>query len=107
MSAALTLNKRLAQLILMGAEFTTDDLTNNGQITLDGGGHTANSRQNGIGAFIRGAANRGLIRWTGDVDTSRSPHRKGGMVRVWTGTTRGKAWAVDQLEGETEERTTA
>lgn len=87
------LDRRLAGLIMSGLDFTVDDLTDDGTITLDSGAHRPNGRQNGIGAYMRGAVRHGYIAWTGDVDKSRSPHRKGGMVRVWTGTIVGRRWA--------------
>lgn len=90
-----TLEQRLAALILSGCEFTADDLTNDGRITLDAG-HAPNAKQNGIGAFINAMARRGLISFTGRVVKSRAKHRKGGAIRVWFGTEAGRLWARNQ-----------
>lgn len=87
------LDRRLAWLILDRRTFTADDLTDGGDFTLDGGGHGVNGRQNGIGAFVQQASRRRLIEWTGAVVRSKSPHRKGGAIRVWSGTTVGRSWA--------------
>jgi hypothetical protein len=91
-------NKRLlevqtARVMAKGVIFTADDITEDGQVTLDGGAHRPNHVQNGIGAFIQSLARRQLIVWTGEVATSASPRRKGGIIKVWRPTTAGMSWA--------------
>jgi hypothetical protein len=85
-------DRRLAWLIIDRPHFTADDLTDEGAVTLDAG-HGANGANNGIGSYVQGAARRGLIAWTGAVVRSKAPHRKGGAIRVWHGTTAGRLWA--------------
>lgn len=85
-------DRRLAWLILDRPHFTADDLTDDGDVTLDAE-HAPNGAQNGIGAYVNRAARRRLIAWTGAVVRSRAPHRKGGAIRVWTGTDAGRLWA--------------
>ena len=86
------LERRLAYLILTMKTFTADDLTDDGQFALDPN-HDPNSVQNGIGGFFISASNRRLIEWTGAVVKSKAPHRKGGAIRMWTGTSAGRLWA--------------
>ena len=90
------LERRLAWLILSQSTFTADDLTADGQVTIDGA-HTPNAAQNGIGAFINSASRRRLIEWTGAVVKSKAPHRKGGAIRMWSGTSTGRLWAKGVL----------
>lgn len=90
------LEAALARVIRRGVIFTADDITDNGLLTLDGGAHKPNARQNGIGAFFQAMAKEGYIEFTGDVITSKAPKRKGGMIRVWTATEKGRAWAAQQ-----------
>ena len=90
-----TLEQRLAVLILAGEPFTADDVTNSGLVTLDPQ-HSPNAAQNGIGSMFRRASSQGLIEWTGRVVRSRAKHRKGGAIRVWQGTTKGRVWAGGQ-----------
>jgi hypothetical protein len=90
------LERRLAWLILSQSTFTADDLTDDGQVTIDPG-HTANAGQNGIGAFINSAHRRRLIEWTGAVVKSKAPHRKGGAIRMWAGASTGRLWAKGVL----------
>ena len=85
-------DRRLAWLIIDRPHFTADDLTDNGNLTFDVT-HRANARNNGIGAYVNGAAQRGLIAWTGAVVRSQAPKRKGGAIRVWHGTDAGRRWA--------------
>jgi hypothetical protein len=63
-------------------------------VALDGA-HAPNGKQNGIGSYVNAASRRGLIRWSGTVVRSRAPHRKGGAIRVWSGTNVGRRWARD------------
>jgi hypothetical protein len=86
------LDARLARLILTGADFTADDLTDSGAVTIDPD-HRPNARQNGIGSYFTAAAKRGLIEWTGRSTKSTAPHRKGGLNRIWQGTDAGRLWA--------------
>lgn len=86
------LERRLARLILVGREFTADDVTANGLVALDPD-HAANGRQNAIGTLFNQASRRGLIDFTGQVVRSNAPHRKGGAIRVWRGTEAGVLWA--------------
>lgn len=86
------LDRRLAALVLDGRPFTADDLTNEGAAALDAN-HAPNGKQNGIGAYVNQAAQRGLIEWTGQVVKSKAPKRKGGAIRVWMATTAGLRWA--------------
>lgn len=90
------LERRLAWLIITSAHFTADDLTDDGAYALDAD-HGANGAQSGIGAFVNRASRRRLIEWTGAVVRSKAPHRKGGAIRVWCGTTVGKSWARNIL----------
>lgn len=83
---------RLRELILTGDPFTADDLTGNGQLTV-AGDHSPNGTQNAIGWAFRRWHSQQLIEPTGHVVASRAPHRKGGMIREWRATERGKAWA--------------
>lgn len=85
-------DRRLAWLIIDRPHFTADDLTDDGDVALDAE-HAPNGAQNGIGAYVRSASQRRLIEWTGAVVRSKAPHRKGGAIRVWTGTTTGRRWA--------------
>jgi hypothetical protein len=87
------IEQALARCILTGSSFTADDVTADGAVTIDGT-HEPNARQNGIGSMFNRAAKRGLIEWTGEVVRSRAPHRRGGTIRVWTGTEAGRLWAA-------------
>lgn len=86
------LDRRLAWLILDRRTFTADDLTEDGAVALDAS-HSPNGAQSGIGSFVQRASRRRLIEWTGAVVRSNAPHRKGGAIRVWSGTTAGRLWA--------------
>jgi hypothetical protein len=97
-----TLERRAAQLNLRG-EWTADDLTDSGVVTLDPS-HEPNAGQNGIGAFINGLARRGLIVFTGRVIRSTSPARKGGGIRVWAPTEAGVLWARNVLDSQSATR---
>jgi len=88
----MSLETRLAQLVLNGVVFTADDVTENGNVALDAS-HQPNARQNGIGSLFNAHSRAGHIRWTGEVVRSGAPHRKGGGIRVWQGTTAGRSWA--------------
>jgi hypothetical protein len=94
--------RRLAELILAGAPFTADDLTASGSMAIDID-HGPNGAQSGIGSLFQQASRSGLIEWTGGAERSRAPHRKGGMVRVWIATPRGRIWA-DALVDESRRR---
>lgn len=89
-------DRRLAWLIIDRQHFTADDLTLDGDDPLDAG-HAPNAAQNGVGAYIQQASKRRLIEFTGHVVKSRAPHRKGGGIRVWRGTTVGRLWAKSVL----------
>ena len=71
---------------------TSDDVTQNGSITLDAD-HKANGKQSGIGSFFRLVAAEGIIISTGMAVKSKAPKRKGGMIQIWKVTERGKEWA--------------
>jgi hypothetical protein len=86
----------LARLIVDEDSFTADDLTVGGLMVIDPD-RKPNSSQNRIGSAFRHWSEQGLIRWTGDVVQSRSPRRKGGMIRVWESTPKGRAWATQWL----------
>jgi hypothetical protein len=92
----MSLERRLAELVADGVDFTADDVTANGTVTLDGD-HSANGEQNGIGGLFNRASRRGLIEFTGAIARSKAPHRKGGTIRVWRGTSAGRLWAIDAL----------
>jgi hypothetical protein len=89
-------DQRAAELIVDCPEWTADDLTDDGAVTPDPD-HAPNSANNGVGSYINGLSRRGLIAFTGQVVRSRAPHRKGGVIRVWTGTSAGRQWARTQL----------
>lgn len=95
-------DRRLAWLLLDRPHFTADDLTGDGDVALDAE-HAPNGAQNGIGAYVNGAARRGLIAWTGAVVRSKAPHRKGGAIRVWHATDAGRLWARGVLAVVTSE----
>jgi len=92
-----TLERRLAELIVAGHDFTADDVTGSGQVTV-AGDHGPNAAQNAIGSLFNTAARRRRIEWTGGVVRSAAPHRKGGAIRVWRGTSAGRRWAEALLE---------
>ena len=83
---------RLADLILAGEPFTADDVTQAGTLTA-AGDHAPNASQNSIGSLFNSASRKGWISFTGDTRQSAAPHRKGGLIRVWTGTANGRNWA--------------
>jgi len=85
------LQRRFAQLVWWGEEFSSDDLTSSGAVTLDAS-HEPNSRNNGIGGMFSSASRDGHIVPVGVVK-SKAPHRKGGMIRTWKATPSGVAWA--------------
>ena len=87
---------RLARAIRAGGTFTADDVTGAGVFAVDAG-HGANGAQSAIGAVFRWAVSRGLIEATGDVVRSEARHRKGGAIRVWAGTPKGRVWADARL----------
>lgn len=94
-----TLERRLAEVILGGADtFTADDLTYSGQLAADPS-HAANARQNSIGTLFNKASRSGRIAFTGDIKRSSAPHRKGGAIRVWRATEAGRLWARSILGG--------
>lgn len=75
--------RRIVGLAESGAEFTADDVLDvTGHPDLS---HEANSTNNVIGTLFREAKALGIIHDTGRHVPSRQRHRKGGMVRVWTG----------------------
>jgi len=89
--------RRLAELIMAGHDFTADDVTGDGQLTV-AGDHGPNAAQNAIGSLFNTAARKRRIEWTGGVIRSHAPHRKGGAIRVWRGTPAGRRWAAAILE---------
>jgi hypothetical protein len=93
-----SLDRRLASLLLLDREITADDITDRGRLSFDPE-HSANGRQSAIGSRFRRWAADGLIEPTGRVVRSQAPHRKGGAIRVWTGTDKGRAWADDLAAG--------
>ena len=85
---------RLTNLINQGARsITSDDVTDNGRITLDAT-HKANGKQSGIGSWFTSKAREGIIVSTGQLVKSNAPHRKKGAIRLWTVTDKGVAWAA-------------
>lgn len=86
------LERRLAHFITEGKPFTADDVTDNGNLTVDAS-HAPNSRQSTIGALFQHHARVKHITFTGRVVKSTAAHRKGGAIRVWEGTESGRAWA--------------
>lgn len=87
------LDRQLRAIALAGPiEFTIDDLTAAGKIALDAS-HAPNARQNGIGSYVNRAARDGLIEFTGRIERSKAPRRKGGAIRVWRITPAGIEWA--------------
>lgn len=96
MKAPTEFERRLAALILAGGDFTIDAVTECGEIARDRG-HAQNGTQNSIGSVIRNAASKGRIEFTGEIAKACSPHRKGGMIRVWRGTEAGRLWAANVL----------
>jgi len=89
------LTRQLATLVAAGDDFTSDDLTTIGAHTLDAA-HAPNGANNGIGGIFSYAAKLGRIETVG-YSRSRSPHRKGGLIRVWRGTASGRLWATSVL----------
>lgn len=85
----------LAAAIVAGEEFTSDDVTDCGNRTIDGG-HTPNGAQSTIGSVFQQAARNGWIESTDRLVRSSAPHRKGGAIRVWRPTQAGIDWAMDQ-----------
>jgi hypothetical protein len=63
-------------------EFTADDVTDRGKLTLDDD-HTANGKQSAIGSLFAQASRARRIAPTGRVTKSTAPHRKGGLIREW------------------------
>lgn len=90
------LEQRLAYFILQGRPFTADDVTDHGNITV-AGDHAPNSRQSTIGSLFQQHARDGHIVFTGNVVKSTAKHRKGGAIRMWEATERGRRWA-EQVE---------
>ncbi len=97
LQARALLERRLAQLIMLGDPFSADDLTDGGRIMLDPSGE-ANAGQNGVGAMVNAAARDGRIVFTGRTVKSSAPRRKGGLIRVWAGTYVGRNWARSVIE---------
>lgn len=95
----LRLQRRLAQLIEIGTEFSANDLTASGDITLDPD-HEPNAANNGIGTLFSQAHKAKLIAPVG-VTRSTAPHRKGGMIRTWQPTEKGRLWAKSNLHHPT------
>jgi hypothetical protein len=91
------LERRLAELIIDGHDFTADDVTSDGSVTV-AGDHGPNAKQNAIGSMFNTASRKRRIEWTGGLVRSSAPHRKGGAIRVWRGTSAGRRWAELLLE---------
>ena len=89
----------LATAIVDGEPFTSDDVTDNGNRSVDPT-HRANGTQSAIGSMFQQAQRNGWIEFTGRVVRSSAPHRKGGGIRVWRPTQAGIDWAIEQLAGE-------
>lgn len=89
----MTLEDRLVDVILTGAPFTADDVTDAGRLAVDAD-HAPNGAQSAIGAQFNRWHRQGLIEPTGQVVRSAAPHRKGGAIRVWVATDRGHHWAL-------------
>ena len=68
-----------------GQPFTSDDIID--RVGPPDPDHTANGANNTVGSIFRQLANDGVIETDGRVVRSRQPHRKGGAIRVWRGTT--------------------
>ena len=88
----MNLDQRLAETLLKKAEFTADDITNNGELTIDPE-HKPNGKQSAIGAKFREWQSRGLIYHTSRTTRSKSRHRHSGMIGIWARTGRGLEWA--------------
>ena len=73
----------LNELAETGEPFTSDDLL--AKVGPPDADHEPNGRNSAIGAMFRNAASEGWIKSDGRVVRSRSPHRKRGAIRVWTG----------------------
>jgi len=91
------IEERIAFVVLAGQPFSVDDVTEDGAWAPDPT-HAANSTQNSIGQHIGDVARRGLIEFTGEVQRSCAPHRKGGMIRIWRPTSAGDEWARSMFE---------
>lgn len=90
------LERRLAVLIMEGNEFSANELTMCGTLTIDTG-HAPNAAQNGIGPILNEAARKARITFTGRITQSCSPTRKTGMIRIWAPTEGGRLWAANVL----------
>ncbi len=75
--------RALAVLAASGQKFTADDLV--AQVGMPDNGHKPNGRNNAIGSVFGEATSEKLIVAVG-VTRSTTPTRKGGMVRIWQGT---------------------
>lgn len=93
----MNLNRRIAYLILTRESkgFNADDVTDCGNLTIDGE-HKQNGPQGAIGNAFRQLARDGIIVNYGEAEKSRSKHRKSGRILRWYGNGDiGKAWARD------------
>jgi len=88
--------KRIAQIGLAEDEFSANEITSDGEWALDPD-HGANGRQSAISATFQGLSSQGKIVWTGAVVKSKAPRRRGGIIRVWRLTAKGRAWAKELL----------
>jgi hypothetical protein len=75
--------KALHELADSGEPFTSDDLVE--RVGPPDADHEPNSRNSAIGAMFRNASCEGWIVSDGRVVRSRSPYRRHGAQRVWTG----------------------
>lgn len=91
------IERRFAELVDTREPFSSDDVTANGSVALDGS-HAPNAGQSGIGSMFQAAAKAKRIEFTGEVVRSKAPHRKGGVIRVWVGTEVGQLWARRLLD---------
>lgn len=71
-------------LIDSGEPFTADDLLN--VVGVPDWSHSANGRNSAIGSLFAKASSAGRIACVGHVQ-SKSPTRKGGLIRQWRGVT--------------------
>jgi len=65
-----------------GEEFTSDDVIE--QVGMPDGSHKPNGANNAMGPLFARAHTQGLIEPVGTAQ-SKSPTRKGGLIRTWRG----------------------
>ena len=84
--------KAIAVLADTGDTFTADDLLD--VVGPPDYAHTPNAANSAIGAAFANASRHDVIRPVG-VARSRTPSRKGGLIRVWQGTTHNQQLTID------------